>query len=309
MCTVNVYGLSLRSQWPIHCPEKSTSEPPQVELFEGSAALFRQAAREAGIALETDQWFHHARLPDGSDYLRWSSLFEFMVSSDGRRIGARPITDVPREAFQTYLLGQVLSYALLKMGMEPLHATVLVVDGWAVALLGASGRGKSTLGAAFLKAGHQLLTDDLLVLKKEADGFSAYPGLPRIKLFPEVAKAFLGEAAGTPMNPQTTKLVIPLKPGHVAQAVSPLKAIYVLRPPTAQARSKRVAIRPLRPCKAVVKLVGSTFNTVIRSPDRLARQFLQAAKLAARIPVKSLGYPRDLAQLPLVVETVRSELP
>ncbi|PYT92309.1 MAG: hypothetical protein DMG36_15620 [Acidobacteria bacterium] len=81
-------------------------------------------------------WFHYAPLEDGSDYLRWTGLFEFLISADGRRIAARTLTDISQEAFQTYLLGQVLSFALLKQGIESLHSTVVAVDGGAVAILG-----------------------------------------------------------------------------------------------------------------------------------------------------------------------------
>src|SRR5204863_102769 len=99
------------------------------------------------------------------------------------------------ESFQVYLLGQALSFALVKQGLEPLHATVVVVDGQGVAFLGDNGYGKSSLAACFLEGGYRLLTDDLLLLKASGGDVLAYPGPPRIKLFPEVARRFLGDAA------------------------------------------------------------------------------------------------------------------
>ena len=59
----------------------------------------------------------------------------------------------------------MLSFSLLSLGYEPLHATAVVVDGEAVAFLGDCGYGKSTLGAAFLARGFPLLTDDVLALE------------------------------------------------------------------------------------------------------------------------------------------------
>ena len=93
----------------------------------------------------------------------------------------------PTESFQVYLLGQALSFALLKLGFEPLHATAVVVDGRAVALLGESGSGKSTLAAAFVDAGFQMLTDDVLMVHECRGEAMAYPGPARLKLFPKVA--------------------------------------------------------------------------------------------------------------------------
>ena len=46
------------------------------------------------------------------------------------------------------MLGQALSFALVKQGFEPLHATVAVVDDEAVAFLGHNAFGKSTLTGA-----------------------------------------------------------------------------------------------------------------------------------------------------------------
>src|SRR5439155_7703631 len=136
---------------------------------------------------------------------------------------------------------------------EPLHATVLVVGGGAVALLGDSGYGKSSLAAAFVQVGARLLTDDLLVVKEQGDGWIAYPGPARIKLFPEVAQVFLGnQATGTPMNPSTDKLIVPLGLDKLARNPVPLKAIYLLPPPATRSCSDDVRMRRRDPRQACV---------------------------------------------------------
>ena len=43
-----------------------------------------------------------------------------------------------------------------------------------------------------MSAGYPLLTDDLLVLGQPGAGFLAYPGIPRVKLFPNIAKLIFG---------------------------------------------------------------------------------------------------------------------
>jgi hypothetical protein len=77
------------------------------------------------------------RCPDGSDYLCWKNLFEFTVSADGRSVVCGPLDQSTNESLETYLLGPVLSFALAKQGREPLHATAVIVDGKAIAFLGA----------------------------------------------------------------------------------------------------------------------------------------------------------------------------
>lgn len=306
-----VYGIRFKSVIPLHCPMPHGSASAQVELVYGSAALFSRVYRAIGITPNGTPWFRHSRLPDGSDYLRWSGLFEFLISANGRRIACRSLDGTPREIFQTYLLGQVLSFALLKRGIESLHSTAVVVDGWAVGFVGDCGYGKSSLGAAFLQAGHRLLTDDLLVVKEKGGSFVAYPGPPRIKLFPDVAKSLLGERiTGTPMNNLTPKLVIPLggDPKWLWQQPAPLRAIYVLPPPRERGGTDRVTIRRLSVRRAFVELLKSSFNAMVVEPARLKRQFDQTARLAGKIPIKALSFPRTLDRLPLVREAILSDL-
>jgi hypothetical protein len=306
-----LYGVRLKSVMPLPCPEIVSSEQVVIELLSGPVSLFSRARREGGISPREEDWFAHARLLDGSDYLRWSELFEFLISADGRRVACRQLNGASPDSFQTYLLGQVLSFALLKQGVEPLHSTAVVIDGEAVAFLGDCGYGKSSLGAAFLQAGYRLLTDDLLVLKEEGDRFMTYAGPPRIKLFPEIARRLLGDRVSTtPMNNETPKLVIPLGQNEMAlpKSALPLKAIYVLTPPRVSSPSLRTTIRSLSPRNAFVELIKNTFNTVIIEPPRLALQFDLATQVAASVPVKSLCYPRELDQIFKVREAILRDL-
>jgi hypothetical protein len=187
----------------------------------------------------------------------------------------------------------------------------VVADGQAVGFLGNCGYGKSSLGAAFLQSGYRLLTDDLLVLQNRNGKFLAHPGPPRIKLFPEIARDLLGEqAAGTPMNNDTDKLVIPLdRNGHLVQREPvPLKALYILAPPPEGPDNRNIEIRDLPRSQAVIELVSNTFNTIVEDPDRLRRQFELTTRLAGDIPVKLLSYPRDLSAIPDVQEAVQHDL-
>lgn len=304
-----VYGLCVTSHWPLSCPEGTGARLSEVELFEGPASLYAAVCNEAARGLEGEEWFRHLRSPDGSEYLRWAGLFEFLVSADGRRIAGRPLNGTSLEAFRTYLLGQVLSFALLKQGVEPLHSTAVVIDGGAVGFIGDCGYGKSSLGAAFLQAGYPLLTDDLLVIKEEGHSFVAYPGPPRIKLFPAIAKSLLGDCVeGTPMNNLTPKLIIPLERHRSHRAAAILKTIYVLTHPGAGSRCERVTIRRLSQQRAFLELLRNTFNPVIIERERLKRQFTIGTLVASKIPIKSLSYPRTLLSLPSVREAVLKDL-
>lgn len=307
-----MYGVRLRSAMPLACPKGMAPGLTDVSLDEATPSLFAQTTQQGPQGSDVNDWFHRVCLPDGSEYLRWSGLFEFLVSPDGRHIACHALNGVSQESFQTYLVSQVLSFALLKQGIEPLHATVVVIREQAVAFLGSCGYGKSSLGAAFLRAGHTLLTDDLLVTSHpphQPVPVMAHPGSPRIKLFPKIAKMLLGKRrVGARMNPDTNKLILPLSRHEYGGTAVPLKAIYVLRPPSQRRPCKQVAIRSLSPRRACLALIASTFNCVITEPARLARQFDWAAELAAAVPVKSLSYPRSLTHIPAVLAAIQKDL-
>ena len=308
--TYHLYGFRVRSEWPLPFARRRTGGLAEIDLERGSPARFARAI-EAARATAPDErtWRRGVRLEDGQMYLRWPERFEFLVSADGRAIAARPADGEPRETFHVYLLGLALSFALLKRGFDALHATTVIVDGSAVAFLGDSGYGKSSLAAAFLQTGHRLLTDDLLVLTPDRAGFVAHPGPPRIKLFPEIARAVFGKnVRGTRVAKATPKMVIPLRRHHAAASAVPLRTMYVLPPPGRARLSTTVSIRRISKREACLALLRNAFNTSVTEPQRLRRQFAFAAAIAANVPIKQITYPRTIASLASAREAILADV-
>src|SRR5688572_8985888 len=229
-----VYGLVLESSIPLSCPRAEAHSRPDVYLRAGAARRFENAGHILQLSSNPEQWFECRRLSDGTTYLRWAGLFEFLIAPDARTIEYHRLEKATDESLTTYLLGQVLSFSLLSRGYEPLHATAVVIDGEAVAFLGDCGYGKSTLGAAFLARGFPILTDDVLVLEAGNGRWRAHAGPPRLKLFPSVARKVLARNAGVHLNTGTSKLVLPLTDREVSTRPMPLGALYVLPGPGRQ---------------------------------------------------------------------------
>ena len=277
-----------------------------MRLYSGRAHRFKNARRRLRLPLAPQDWFECRRLPNGATYLRWESLFEFLISANGRAIAYRGLAKATQESLTTYLLGQVLSFSLLSFGSEPLHCTAVVIDGEAVGFLGDCGYGKSTIGAAFVSRGFPLLTDDVLALDARGRNWVAHSGPPRLKLFPSVAQKVLARVSGARLNPDTSKLVLKLSGDETCNRAVPLRTLYVLGDPGQETGngSARITITSLRGKDAFLEVLRATFNLIRVDRARLANHFAIASRLAADIPIRRLAFPRGLRLLGGVCEAV-----
>jgi hypothetical protein len=317
------YGVSIRSDAPLPLPAPAISGLFEIEVhnsngpldssiegpsIHGTSIQSPSIRGKIGFERNPSTAFDVASLPGGSSHVRMPGVGEISVSPDGRSVACHRYAESTSESFNVYLVTQALSFALVKCGLEPLHATAVAIDGKAALFLGDCGLGKSTLAAAFLEAGYRLLSDDLLVLHKPHAALLAYPGSPRIKLFPPMARKFLGQAvAGVPMNPYTHKMIVPLKEWQVCTDALPVGAVYALAP-ASEVRGAEVSFSPMSQREAFLTLLASTFNRTILDSTRLRRQFEATQALANTLPVKKLFYPRSLDSLPAVLEFVVSDL-
>jgi len=90
---------------------------------------------------------------------------------------------------RVFLYGAAFSALLQQRRLMPIHASVVVIGDCAVAFCGGTGRGKSTLAAAFAARGYAVLSDDKIVLRRSPAGLFAFPTPPVLSLYPEAAQA------------------------------------------------------------------------------------------------------------------------
>ena len=278
---------------------------PDVALLECGPAEIVRACRQERISFREEGFWQSSIFADGSAHVVWKEHFEFAVSSDAKQVLWRKLQEVSNEVFFTYFLGQVLSYCLLTRGIEPLHATAMVVGDHAVAFLGDSGAGKSTLAATFLQKGYTLLTDDVLALDFRGESVWVRPGIARVKLNPDSADSVFYGRRSIPMNSFTTKMIFPLNDSQHDHREVPLRALYVLPPKPSKSR---IMVRRLSGRASFLPIVQNTFNDTVVHPGRLKQQFAFAAKLASLIPIKRLSYPRRLDLLPAIADVILADL-
>jgi hypothetical protein len=82
-----------------------------------------------------------------------------------------------------YLLATVFAAVLLQRQALPLHASAIIKDGKLTLIAGDSGAGKSTILAEFMKRGHTIFSDDVVVLTGAPGPVLAAASYPMIKLW------------------------------------------------------------------------------------------------------------------------------
>lgn len=301
-----LYGINIRAPWRLANVPLGTNAGCEVEFVEGDDAEFARAVACISARLR-GEWYQSARLPDGSVFCRWLGLFEFIVRPGARRIEVRCHKHASDEGLQAYLLTQALSFSMVAMGREPLHATAVETVHGAIAFMGDSGFGKSTLGALMVQGGARLVTDDMFVVAREEKGFRVFPGPPRLKLYRHVADGiFESRYRGVPMNPVTQKVIIPLSAQQSSAQPQSLRAIYVIGEPGSAVASTR--IDPLSAGEAFPIILAATLNDWMIEDSRLERFFRFASDLVRTVPVRRLAYPRDEAQMLALRDTVLADV-
>jgi hypothetical protein len=205
----------------------------------------------------------------------------FHISAPGTRILAAP-NAIADWRWQRYLIGRVLPFAALLQGLEPLHASALgTASRGAVLLAGEPGAGKSTLAAALMLGGLAFMADDVVALQTQDGVVHAHVGADLLSLR-SASVARLGAAAvrrlGRRVGADATgvRLAVP-RPG----ARLPVQAIYFLTK-AGQAPAQGSAEGPGR-------LLGATFNAVIRDSARVVRQLDVCATLARTVPITDIS--------------------
>lgn len=232
----------------------------------------------------------------GAGYLlRFPGLADFEVSADGREIICHPAPDI-RDATPEHLYwNQVLPLVLNRLGKFSYHASAIETAQGAVAFLGESGRGKSTLAAHFAANGHRILTDDGLLLEQCDKGFRVLPGHPSIRLWEDSEKtlASMNVEAAEPLHFTTKTRFLAGTALAYCDEPLPLKAAYFL----GDGSAREICFRRLGTAETLMGWVKNSFLLDVEDRSEIAGHFARVGKLANTIVCHELDYPRRFDDL------------
>lgn len=240
-------------------------------------------------------WASFHRL-DASYLIRFPGLADFHVSADGREVEGIPVNGISDQTVQHLYLNQVLPLALSRQMQLVLHGSAVEVGEAAIAFLGRSGRGKSTLAASFATHGFRFITDDgLLLAETEAGDYQVQPSHPSIRLWDDSRQAVLPPStAAAPAVDYTPKLrMLAGQDVPFCPQARTLKKIYVLD----GSESTQIAISPIGGRDAVIETVRNCFLLDVDEQAALKQHYKQLLALASSVPFFRLEYPRRFDRL------------
>jgi hypothetical protein len=287
------YGLTVASGRPLPfapCPDGEASPDVTFLFEERSTATVASDGGDRRELSSTEAGWSVLYANAAGGWMR----FEHDAAARTLRVTASVASDIVEMA----LIGVVCALLLSRQGRTLLHGAAVSADGGALAILGDSGRGKSTLGAALLQAGARLISEDLIVTETGGDAVRVHSGYDRISLLPDAMAALgvdPGEARVRPGR-GLEKFWLPAGAlgGMAPSGSPPLTAIYILAAPDPQSQAS--AAHPVSPRIAAIELVRHLYGAPWMRPVSPA-DLAYCAAVAARVPVFRLARPASLAAI------------
>jgi hypothetical protein len=292
-----VFGLGIRSVLSLPLPASAVDDDADVEVIYDEVPDQLSGATACGMA-------YQAR--PGRLLLKVDGVARYLIC-DGRRIIIQRATGAHDDDVRLFLLGSALGALLHQRNAIVLHGSAVIVDGMAVAFIGPSGIGKSTLAVAFGRRGNRVLTDDLCVAwPHEASGqIMVEPGFHESKLWMDSLQHLHIDATGLrKIRSSLEKRALPLGAAF-ASCAAPLKRIYVLR----ARNDARLSIVDLQGAQKFEALNDQTYRgQFLDGLGARPAHFRNALLLAQRVPIAVIERPRGVFQLEDLVAQVTADL-
>jgi hypothetical protein len=289
------YGFEVRSALPLAYLRKGSGDPLEITA--------PSAEGEGPEDLLLVEWLPTARLPlearlysDGRAFRLWiGGGGWFWVDPEARRI-AVPADGGLRTEERLWGIPALLCFRA--RGDLPLHAAAVEVDGGAVLLAAPRTYGKTTMAAAFHRAGHRVLSEDTSCVRIGPEA-AIVAGPAMLRLRRDVA-ARLELLRATRVGEDDDRVHYALhEPGDCEPV--PLRAVVFLDEAAGPAR-----LVPVEQPEAIRDLWALSFR--LPTEQDVADSFTGVVDLAAAVPAFRLRRPLDLDALddhvPLVVAGV-----
>jgi hypothetical protein len=286
---------------------------PSLQPADAGADAWRFRIRRRGTGPRPHGWYCHERTADGRPWrslargeeghvIRFWRQASFVVSFAARRVTCFPSASASLDTVRQLLLGHVVPLLFANRGALVLHASAVRTPHGAIAFVGETQAGKSTIAAALSARGCSLMADDCAIVEVVDGECRVRPMHVGVRLWPDAASVLRTAGPAARAGTQKKRRIAAEALGiQVSRRPVPLHRVYVLEPASAR---QPVSIEPLSRANAVVALLASSFQLEIDRPTQLLRSFDNLSAVASRVPVRRLCRPRGLVHLAALVDTV-----
>jgi hypothetical protein len=261
--TGRTIGLSIHSDEPARAVWPQAAELICDEKLPGGDVNFRiERNLQAGYLL----WG-----PDYGSHLLAADAGTLRCFPEGR----------PQGAWQRFLIAQALPFAALLHGLEVFHASSVGLDGAAIAFLGTSGSGKTSIALELCRRGARFMADDVLALERDEGRLLAHPGSP------VAGVTIAGTPRGAREHPEDLPVIAALERESIvgvrgASGPMQLASLFFL-----ERRRDGPRAPQFTAVEDALSLLTSTFNFVLATPARL-EELLDVCAIASRLRVERI---------------------
>lgn len=285
------YGISIASDVELPLERAAVGEP-DIEFREdrtiplSDSPLSRRADDViASLGSDEDPWYVASKSDDGVQ-MSFRRTAEFALEPDLRTVRWRMHPGSDQGMLPILLSGTVLALNLILRDHLVLHASAVGIDDRAIAFVGHSGKGKSTLAALGAAHGGQVVSDDVLVVEG-SDPPRCLGNGGELRLRP--AAHTVGDLLpGQPGRRETSDDRLALLAAERYLGAIELDTIVV---PSPSREVDEVRVERIAPSLAVFWLTTFPRVTGLALDGVVQTQFEKLAKVCAHVPVYNVTIP------------------
>lgn len=242
-------------------------------------------------------------------YLHWKKeqLFIKLLIESGTSIKVHTNV-VEKEVLSVFVLNEAMGMILFQRGYFLLHASAIQLEQEAVVFMGEPGMGKSTLVASFANAGIPILSDDLVVIKLDAQNNPMLiSGPPRIKIWSSTVEE-LGMSFDhlLPLYEGSKKMLWNLEDNETSE-ILPLRHLYQLIMLEDDEGNNQSSFINLKGFAAIQALFShSSIPSYFLTDDKRQKRTIDCMRILEKVPITNIIRPKNFSLIKQQIASIRS---
>jgi hypothetical protein len=280
-----LYGLVVDSEIDLHQDRPAPRGPTADVHIRAGAPVAAQLPGPDGdlmVSFDDDSGPRYAFVRNDDGYLmRFHGACDIVLSRDLREVVVRPAAGAAPGLSTVLVSGAMLAFQLYLRGHLVLHASAVDLGGTALAFLGRSGMGKSTMAALLCSAGGKLITDDVLRVETPGSDPQVRLGATELRLR-KGADTLVERFPVGPGRRTSADLRQVLRLGGEAADRLPLSGIVIPQPSPGL---DRLVIEAMPAKEALFAVLSFPRLVGWHDPAVVQNQFAATSELLSRVPV------------------------